>query len=75
MKRCPAGLQLLLSVPQAEAIGAYLVAAPQLWLIWAERILAKRSLLPNAQDLVCAKALLQRRDLLEGVAHGNIKKK
>jgi len=52
-----------------------LAAAPQLWLILAERILAKRSLLPNAQDLVCAKALLQRRDMLEGVAHGNIKKK
>jgi len=50
-------------------------AAPQLWPIWAESRLAERNLLPIAQGLVCAKALLQSRDMLEGMAGGNVKEK
>jgi len=44
-------------------------------LSWAESRLAKRNPLPSAQGLVCAKAFLQSRDVLEGMVDGNVKKK
>jgi len=78
MKKWPAGLRFLLSVTKTEAIGACLAvwpAAPQLWHIWAESRLAERNLLPIAQGLVCAKVLLQSRDILEGMVNGIVKEK
>ena len=37
--------------------------------------LQEENLLPSAQDLKCAKALLQSRDMLEWRADGSVKKK
>ena len=67
------GLQLLLSVPQAEGIGARLGCITSAVALGTSSDLSQANPVPSAQDPMYANAVLETRDMLEGMADGNVK--
>ena len=67
------GLQLLLSVPQAEGTGARSGCITSAVALGTSSDSSQANPVPSAQDPMYANAVLETRDMLEGMADGNVK--